>query len=396
MAFSNACKIYLRHDQKAKDVGTHSYRNVAIYAPSWIKEGLEKLSLALGNTKFAVFEPRRGDKPLDEFTVGPKMSLATVQKISRNEEQNVSGTINKTLYAEGGLEDMLILLAMKDLVRQSIIVGRDVATHYGGYGSSRVKMKAPRPIYICDLAGLQFQRKYNTGRLVLLFQKQSPDTVGLLDDFIFEHVVGEKRKSYDEAKADHADRYISTQSFGNVSSLFDVYAYQKFVASDVVLAGLAVAEMASRNGERVAFKFLKYGTGFFAGSFSRETNKNILKGVVMGLEILFSTYGSKVLGQIKHLEFPFYQIDEECKAKLETIKEKYDVSFSFSHDDALKPMPDKGLIVATTNCGDSMAVLGNEMSFSSVDAAIAENLKSKGAIFCPILNPEIEEKFLDV
>lgn len=137
-----------------------------------------------------------------------------------------------------------------------------------------------------------------------------------------------------------------------------MYAYQKFVASDVVLAGLAVAEMASRNGERVAFKFLKYGTGFFAGSFSRETNKNILKGVVMGLEILFSTYGSKVLGQIKHLEFPFYQIDEECKAKLETIKEKYDVSFSFSHDDALKPMPDKGLIVATTNCGDSMAVLG--------------------------------------
>lgn len=43
-----------------------------------------------------------------------------------------------------------------------------------------------------------------------------------------------------------------------------------------------------------------------------------------------------------------------------------------------------------------LCISGNEMSFSSVDAAIAENLKSKGAIFCPILNPEIEEKFLDV
>ncbi len=39
---------------------------------------------------------------------------------------------------------------------------------------------------------------------------------------------------------------------------------------------------------------------------------------------------------------------------------------------------------------------GNEMRYGSVDAAIAENLKSKGNSFCPILNPEMEVKLIDI
>lgn len=39
---------------------------------------------------------------------------------------------------------------------------------------------------------------------------------------------------------------------------------------------------------------------------------------------------------------------------------------------------------------------GNEMGFSSVDAAIAENLEGKGATLCPILNPEMQNVFLDL
>lgn len=43
-----------------------------------------------------------------------------------------------------------------------------------------------------------------------------------------------------------------------------------------------------------------------------------------------------------------------------------------------------------------MLFLGNEMNYESVDAAIAENLESKGNPFCPILNPDIQEKFIDL
>lgn len=36
------------------------------------------------------------------------------------------------------------------------------------------------------------------------------------------------------------------------------------------------------------------------------------------------------------------------------------------------------------------------MRYGSVDAAIAENLLSKGNPFCPILNPEMEVNFIDL
>jgi hypothetical protein len=39
-------------------------------------------------------------------------------------------------------------------------------------------------------------------------------------------------------------------------------------------------------------------------------------------------------------------------------------------------------------------VLGNEMGYGSVDAAIGNNLKSKGNILCPNLNRKMGEKFI--
>lgn len=137
-----------------------------------------------------------------------------------------------------------------------------------------------------------------------------------------------------------------------------MYAYQKFVIGDVILAGLAIADMASKHGDKVVFKFLKYGTGFFAGQFSPETIANILPAVVTGLETLFEQHGAKVGGVIRHVEFPFYKMETESKARMDAIREKYSITYSFSMDDALKPTHE-GLVVATTNCGDSMAVMGN-------------------------------------
>lgn len=64
-----------------------------------------------------------------------------------------------------------------------------------------------------DLAGLQFQQAYNTGRLVLITSDNYG--TGLLDDLIFEKVVGEKKTSYEEAsrKAGLGDkRFIEVQS----------------------------------------------------------------------------------------------------------------------------------------------------------------------------------------
>jgi hypothetical protein len=68
--------------------------------------------------------------------------------------------------------------------------------------------------------------------------------------------------------------------------------------------------------------------------------------------------------------------------------------FQVGDNDALKKT--NNFITATTNCADPHVVLGNEMRYSSVDAAIAENLVSKGHHFSPCLNRSMRIKFIAV
>lgn len=85
-------------------------------------------------------------------------------------------------------------------------------------------------------------------------------------------------------------RYLSHDGFGSPGKkacFIDTKAYKKFVAKDVILSGLAITEMASKNGDKVCFKFLKYGTGNFSGSFATELDRLILSEVLDGPEELF-------------------------------------------------------------------------------------------------------------
>ena len=68
-------------------------------------------------------------------------------------------------------------------------------------------------VLIADLVALQFQRAYNTGRQVIIPKHES--LKGLLDELIFENVVGEPKRSFQEAEAfsenDTTGRYILTE-----------------------------------------------------------------------------------------------------------------------------------------------------------------------------------------
>ncbi len=160
-----------------------------------------------------------------------------------------------------------------------------------------------------------------------------------------------------------------------------------------MLTGLGLDEAAGATGDHINFKFLKYGTGFFAGNFREDLSKHILTGVIDGLETLFREHSPK---NIKALEFPFYTEDPMSHTRLETLKSKYGLAgIRFSHEDALKTtIPN--LVTGTTNCADPHAPFGNEMSWGSVDGAIGENLKTKGNIFCPCLNKSMKEKFIKI
>ncbi|KAJ6640645.1 hypothetical protein Bhyg_05576, partial [Pseudolycoriella hygida] len=384
-----ACRINLRYDQKISDIGRFENANITLYAPKWVSEGLQILGERLEGTEFEIYDSS-STTGSSRFRLSSPLTLLELQKVARNEQSNTSGRIQLSNYPslEGNHDE---IIALKDLVRQTVIVGKDTTTHYGGFRVERRKQLNVQ-VYVVDLAGLQFQQAYNTGRLVVI----RPDNAGIrpLDDLIFENVVGEKKKTYDQVDKDD-NRFVAVQSgLWRRKVYFDTYAYRQFVANDVLLSGTALIDTVEKhsNDDRLNFKFLKYGTGFFAQDFGHIVNKFILSGVVDGLERLFCD--GRVAAVIKHLEFPFYEKDDDSMQRLKLLKEKYGVEYSFSQDDALKETK-AGLITATTNCADSMAVIGNEMRYGSVDAAIAENLKSKGNPFCPILNSQMDVKLVD-
>lgn len=375
-SFNMPCKIFLRHDQKPQQMDSCQTKGVVVFAPSWVKEGLQILGKQLKNVQFEVHERpslKRGrdnsstqiqTKILESFKITEDFddgNLVVLQKIARNEARNTNGVINTSYYPD--IKNDKLIYSIKDLARQCVVVGKDVTTFCGGYKSPRVSQI--EPVYIIDLAALQFQKPINSGRLVLI--QESEPNKGPLDDFIFENVVGEKKKSYRDVVASSVDsdakqRYIKHDGFGRPgkgSCFLDSKAYKKFVALDVILSGLAVAELASAQGDKVNFKFLKYGTGYFAGKFREHLDSLILAGVIDGLEALFASGDENTIDHIKHVEFPFYTSDPNSIGRLNELKNKYKVEYRFTRDDALKQtVKGKGLVTASTNCADGYVVCG--------------------------------------
>jgi hypothetical protein len=360
---NSPCIIHLRHDQSSSDIPPSTKDGVTVFAPSWVQEGLELLVNAMKDTSFKVVDNGSNkSKVIDEFKISEKnpLSLIALQRISRNEGRNVTGVIQKGNYPN---IDKKVVYSLKDLCRQTVIVGKDETTHYGGYPrNSETPTKQADPVWIVDLAGLQFQQAYNTGRLVLICEKPIE---GILDHLIYEKVVGEPKMSYE--KVEHVSkndlRYVKFESkvFGNC--FLDTFAYRQFVAQDVLLMGMALSESCAEIGDKVNMKFLKYGTGFFAGEFADILNWNILEGVVDGLEKLFiETKNNKVGEVIRAVELPFFAVPRpgsELDVRLKELGAKVSLEVAFSRRDCLEStMKSLGLITATTNCGDSHAAFG--------------------------------------
>lgn len=253
-------KIFLRQDQTI-DCLSKNYHdsNVLIVAPDWVKEGLNQLSQFIPQgTEFPVYENNNPSK-IKSIIIKNELTLKDLIVISRNEPVNVSGRINyknyEPIFSDANKN---VIYSIKDLARQCVIVARDKTTNYGGYPKGQNPItKQNEQVYIVDLIGLQFQNKFNSGRLVLI-GNNLPE--GLLDDLIFEKVVGEKKKSFKEASEDKSKRYLQHNEV-----YFDTIAYKKFVETDVLISGLALNIIANKS---LNFKFLKYGTGFFAGIYS--------------------------------------------------------------------------------------------------------------------------------
>lgn len=351
--------------------------SISVFAPRWVEKALATLAAKMKGASFSVLD-HKNKRLVDSFRVDRIISLQQLQMMARNEPTNVTGAIDFALYRPD-ITDPKVIFAIKDLVKFCTMVGKQRTTHYGGYMGSQLPQSAD--LYICDLIGLQFQKSYNSGRLVLIGDNVPS---GLLDDFIYENSVGQKKPTVKQCAKDTTGRFVLV----NDNVYFDTVAYMKIVANDVILVGLALEQMADQD---LNLKFLKYGSGFFAGSFKirQVVNQYIVDGIADGVTELFGRHSPK---RIKRLELCHY--GDSPIDKLKDVCNKIGIKLKISRDDALKKTSGR-LITAVTNCADPHAAFGNEMGFSSVDAMIAENLEGKGHAFNPCLNATMKSAYID-
>ncbi|MBS0290323.1 MAG: hypothetical protein JSS07_09875 [Proteobacteria bacterium] len=391
--------IVFRDQQDIKSIGDDE--QVKAFAPAWVEKALEKIAPKFYGTKFEIgsyindnFEPSG-----KQYEIKQKMTLIDLIAIARNERANTNGIIKYAQYP--GISNETII-ALRDLAKHCVMVGKDIATHFGGFPGGEPQ-ELNQEVYICDLPGLQFQQLDNTGRHVLISQ-EGDFPKGALDDEIYENTVGEKKFTLEKAQQDTQSRFL-TGKFKDKAVLFDTIAYQAFIMQDFILAATtlnAQAKSAAPQAE-LNFKFLKYGAGFFLngleGEAKNKLSENLAIGVLKGIQQLLKL-SPESRSQIKRIELPYYRetnnqrLDEILK-EIETLCTKNGLEFASTKDDMLA-QTSKKYKTATTNCSDPHAPFGNEMNYGSVDAAIAENLARKGNNFNPIFNTKMKEAYLTI
>lgn len=127
----HACKIFLRYDQKISDVGRSTNSEISLYAPKWVSEGLQILGQRLEGTEFEIYDSSSKEGS-SRFKISSPLTLTELQKIARNEQSNTSGRIEIKNYHPALKNKLDEIIAMKELVRQTVIVGKDATSHYGG------------------------------------------------------------------------------------------------------------------------------------------------------------------------------------------------------------------------------------------------------------------------
>ncbi|XP_037048840.1 uncharacterized protein LOC119083264 [Bradysia coprophila] len=363
----NEIRVQLRCDLNLSQCQANEYQDesVTIFAFDWVEEGLKLIGNILDDeTLVNVADSKKYYMKKIDF------DLKDLQIVSRNESSNTSGLIDFRNYS--GISHELIY-SLKDLNRQTVIIGKDLVTNPGRYPQTESQSES---VYICDLIGLQFQQKYNTGRLVLVGEDLPR---GVLDDFIYTRVVQQEKPTIDNVRSDCSGRFIECSGV-----YFDSTAYVKFVAHDVLLAGIALNQSAT---EPLNFKFLKYGTGFYAGPFRHLLDRFIGQGVAEGLENLLKNLPEN--HRIRGIELPYF----DRNAAIDVACSQHNLELRYGKEDALKSTLAE-CITATTNSADSHSMTGNKMGFGSVDGAIAENLSGKAIKFSPIINGLMQKRFV--
>lgn len=319
-----------------------------------------------------------------------QLTARHLQILARNESYNVDGRIKADLY--NGLLDDNQIAKIRILVKASNVAGIVYATHTKGYpikrgvkrdanfGQAEVLTKPEKAILI-DQAGLQWQDDIkNTGGMFFYPSHYKSPEYSDFQNKMYKAMYGHDRP---ETPSDN----VMTVDWNNILGVIDLNQVANAIEVEFLQAldaAVSQGNLALDTDEKINFKYLKAGMGFFASGvvpYGHENeamlNHARLKGISQALDKITNLPDEErlaVLGKIKRIELPFSE-GEQYASILESIREQVELLGlewgGAGFDGAFTPL--EGFVEATTNCADPHAMPGNEGHYGSVDAMIACN-----------------------
>lgn len=316
-----------------------------------------------------------------------ELTARHLQILARNEVMNVTGEMNIALY--GGLLSDNDIASIRALVKKSLVSGLVKVTAYGGYGAKKIQYANPVDVILIDQAGYQWQDDFrNTGGL--FFYPTSPDESGLP----FDYLAWQRQTYKDMFGQDRPENPTNCVevNWRGVNGKLDLDELSKGFANEFLeaLDAAVIQGVKHEHINKINFRFLKAGLGFFAEGVTSPPNTQVVlnkleaarrEGILMALSYIQKQneeVRKSLLGKVKRIDLPFTfapipEGAETFKSRFEEIAQELGLeSGEMGVMDAFSPAPD-GYTIATTNCGDPHAMTGNEGGYTSVDAALHSN-----------------------
>jgi hypothetical protein len=318
-----------------------------------------------------------------------KFTARHLQIIARNEMMNVTGVMNQELYNKLLTKDEIAMI--RALVKYTTVSGLTTATHSGGYpsGKNRKKLYTPQKTIIIDQSGLQWQQDYrNTGGLFFypsdMNNNSLSKTYGDWQKTTYKHI-------YDKDRPIKPSENVIKVDWRGVSGVVDLDQVAYAIKDEFLHAIRAAVHQGSEleKDEKINFRFLKAGMGFFAEGIMQGKDKTAnqskleiarLNGIKQALIYICSLDKDTqklYLDKIGRIDLPWSKVgkEEENNTLLKDIQEHIEsLKLVWGGAEQISDLdPVDGYINACTNCGDPHAMPGNEGDYSSVDAAISMN-----------------------
>src|SRR3990167_6278642 len=257
-----------------------------------------------------------------------QLTALDLQRLARNERANLTGKMAVNLY-NGTLTSNQIA-SLRCLVKATTVSGVTYARAYGGFSSNCIQLPVPQKTIVIDQAGFQWQGDLrNTGGL-FFYPNANQNNAQLPPDYAnWQNEMYQAMYSQARPLAPSSNQIDVT--WLGVRGILDLNAVEKAMSIEFLQA-LDAAVASGNNSlephERINFRFLKAGMGYFSSGL--QSNRQVLcrsrllgiEKALLYLENMPLELRQAALGKVKRLELPFSDDAPDVLSHIEQVCER--------------------------------------------------------------------------